>query len=588
MGRGAAGRGRVRSRLTASALLGMGAVLGLLVVMGTPVTHSVVPNLLWSAQFSALLQSGVAYPRWLPDAFVGLGSPTFVFYAPLPFYLLAAIDTLTAGWLDPYRLVGVGSAVMLACSGAAMWRWLRRRTGPRAAVLGGIAYACAPYHLFDAFVRGSLGELAAYAILPLLMMALEATLDRRPGGIPCLALCCAGLLMSHLPSALFIGGLLVPARIAWFVARHPRPAASLPVPLFGAALGGVLGLGLAAIYILPALRLLDMARMDYFAEGHYDARRWLLLSPSNWSGSDGYGFVLSLTLSLVALALAGVLAGRAAREPGPCDDAAFWPFVIIGVAVLISGIVPGIWEPASPLSRIEFPWRMLLVAEFAAIRVAMDVLARWRGLKRRVAIVVPLFLAAPALGVLIGAAASAYRMMLPDSAWRRIEAEVFRIMPDAIEYLPAGHPVVFGSRSAPSWAEIVALAGTEGGRGGIWLDPPQGEVSIRPLGPRGEAIIAVQAESPVTVVLRRFAFPLWRVQPETGGEAVEAAPHGADRLLSFPVPAGQTRWRLVWSPPPPMRLGAIVSAASAAIVLMLGAIAAWSLGGRRRVTEGDR
>ena len=572
-------RGQPGSPLVIAALLAMGVVLGLLMGIGAPVTHSVVPNLLWPAQFSALLQSGVAYPRWLPDAFAGLGSPTFVFYAPLPFYLLAVIDTVTAGWLDPYRLVGTGSAVMLACSGVTMWYWLRHRTTPRRAVLGGIAYACAPYHLFDAFVRGSLGELAAYAILPLLIAALEATLDRRPGAVPSLALCCAALLVSHLPSALFIGGLLVPARILWFAAQRRGSAR----PLLGAALGGALGLGLAAVYVFPALGLLDMARMDYFAGGHYDARRWLLLFPSSWDDRGAYGFVLSLTLSLVALALVGM---RATRAPGGRDDAAFWPMVILAVAVLISGLVPWIWEPASPFSRIEFPWRMLLVAEFAAICVAVDVVGRWQGAKRRIAIVVPVFLAAPALGLLLGSAASSYDMLFPASPWRRIEAEVFRIMPDAIEYLPAGHPVAFGSRSAPSWPEILGLAEAGRGQGGVWLDPPAGQVSIHPSGPRGEATIEVQAASPVTVVLRRFAFPLWRVLPEGGGVTVDVAPYGADRLLSFPVPAGETHWRLVWSPPLPMRLGAIVSVVSALIVLVLGAIAAWSVGVWRRIMGG--
>ncbi len=118
-------RGQPGSPLVIAALLAMGVVLGLLMGIGAPVTHSVVPNLLWPAQFSALLQSGVAYPRWLPDAFAGLGSPTFVFYAPLPFYLLVPAQILWFAPPLPMRLgaiVSVVSALIVLVLGAiAAW-----------------------------------------------------------------------------------------------------------------------------------------------------------------------------------------------------------------------------------------------------------------------------------------------------------------------------------------------------------------------------------------------------------------------------------------------------------------------------------
>src|SRR5438093_6518578 len=49
----------------------------------------------WAWQFSQALREGVIYPRWLPLNFWGYGSPTFVLYPPLAFYLVALLQFFT-------------------------------------------------------------------------------------------------------------------------------------------------------------------------------------------------------------------------------------------------------------------------------------------------------------------------------------------------------------------------------------------------------------------------------------------------------------------------------------------------------------
>src|SRR3954463_8301416 len=50
--------------------------------------------------FSAQLWSGELYPRWLTEVSAGYGSPVFLFYAPLPFYV-GSLFQFMAGW-DTY------------------------------------------------------------------------------------------------------------------------------------------------------------------------------------------------------------------------------------------------------------------------------------------------------------------------------------------------------------------------------------------------------------------------------------------------------------------------------------------------------
>jgi uncharacterized membrane protein len=144
-------------------------------------------NLTWAEQFSEQFRAFVLYPRWLPESFLGLGSPAFYFYAPLAFWIDALLSVVTFNALPlPYRLT-LSWMVILWASGLAMQAWLRRETGNgRIALWGAVAYMAAPYHLFDYFVRGAFAEFTAYLFLPLIFLSI-----RRP---VLLALSYAGLI----------------------------------------------------------------------------------------------------------------------------------------------------------------------------------------------------------------------------------------------------------------------------------------------------------------------------------------------------------------------------------------------------------
>ena len=61
-------------------------------VLGTLISHSSPHNLTWAAQFADQFRAGIAYPRWSPDSFDGLGGPTFYFYPPMAFWVDAVLS----------------------------------------------------------------------------------------------------------------------------------------------------------------------------------------------------------------------------------------------------------------------------------------------------------------------------------------------------------------------------------------------------------------------------------------------------------------------------------------------------------------
>src|SRR4030066_1242592 len=58
------------------------------------ISQDILWHFIWSEQFYKALMEGVLYPRWVDTPF-GYGSPTFIFYAPLSFYVISAINVLT-------------------------------------------------------------------------------------------------------------------------------------------------------------------------------------------------------------------------------------------------------------------------------------------------------------------------------------------------------------------------------------------------------------------------------------------------------------------------------------------------------------
>ena len=470
-------------------------------VLGTLSGHSSAQNLTWAAQFAEQLRAGVVYPRWLPDSFDGLGSPAFYFYPPLPFWIDGMVDLLTFGALPVIARLPVTWAVLLWASGLAMYAWLRSETAnKRIALWGALAYMAAPYHLYDHYTRGALAEFAAYVFLPLVLLSI-----RRPVW---LALSYAGLLLSHLPTAMLVTIIVVIP----FVLLRLRDWRAL----MAAAAGGSLGLGLAAIYLVPALTLQSWISAEQLWTAFYDARRWLLFVPSRWPEEFTMQVVVPLAIAY-GIACLTVLAFFRARAP-----AVFFALVALVCLALMAGVVPWFWEV--PLfAKVQFPWRLLVAVEFAVV-TALSVASVDR--LRRPGLVL---LAAAAI-----ATVPALRVLVHDTGVRIAFNRTGRTLTqqDAKEYEPHGFPL----GDSPSYEQLglQPLAGVP-----LISCVPQPRTCQARAGRFGVLTVEVDADRPTSVVLRRFFFPAWHIEPEA-----VIAPTPDYRLVQFDASPGRQTYRL--------------------------------------------
>jgi hypothetical protein len=545
-------------------------VLLLFAASFTPLSHALWSGLapidsynsIWAEAFGAALRRGEFPPRWLPEGFHGLGASSFYFYPPLAFYVAAVFDGLTGGLLSAEQLTAWACFVMTFAGSLGMYAWLRPQTSGWTALVAGAVYAVTPYHLLDIFARGALGEVAVHAVLPFLALSMQRA-ARSVAWIAPLALCLAGVILGHVAVALPIGLIAAPAFALWLIARAaPQERLAATARL---AAGAILGLGVAASYLAPALGLQAASSMNFMwgpAGSAADPASWTLLNSARWPSpplAKGMAW-LGWTYGAAALVVM-LLPGRAA---GP-RAAMARPWALVCLVAIVAYAFPAAWHGplSSILNKMQFPFRMLVMVEFALVSAVCLALT---GQRRRWGLV---------LVGLIGAALYVPYRHDVGSAFERAEdypanadaTIVERIRHGRLpeEHLPAAFfydPKIMVSRVYLDGYERLPLVRT--------IDPAARVLAASQY-PDGSLAVRLEAPAATRVVVRRFYFPAWRADVVRPGKdpQVPTSSTGPSRILTFTALPGQHVYRLHIVRTPIEKLGDGIALAALLAVLLL-------------------
>ncbi|MCK8465116.1 hypothetical protein MUY35_14755 [Aliiroseovarius sp. S1339] len=336
--------------------------LFLFVLAGFSNGDSALYNYPWTVQYINAFDGGAFLPRHLPGLWAGLGGYDFFFYAPLPFWFMAAITAPVCTGCTPETTFVLTAGLFWLLGGVTVGVFLRRFFDPRPAIIGAIAYLLLPYHLWiDWFMRQAVGEFAAYAFLPLVALGFDAIrLQQRRGWI--LAVGVAGVTLCHLPTALLAAHVFAALTLVILVhlLRHKQNLTRFLLPLIGwTTLGGLL----SCFYWLPAIMLLDTVSPDALYTSHFVAERWLFrlpFDPPNLIIAKAilFGFLAVLPFIVVA----AVYARGALR---------LWIIVPVALSLFLNlEVSEFIWQHWM-INRVQFPWRLMIFVDFsAAIAVA--------------------------------------------------------------------------------------------------------------------------------------------------------------------------------------------------------------------------
>ena len=520
---------------------------------------------------------GIVYPHWTPSANFGAGEPRFVFYPPLTWMMGAAL-----GAVLPWQFVPIAMTYLLIAGTGLATRALARYAlteGP--ATLAGCVALFSGYAMFTAYERSAFAELAGGIFIPLvLLFALSSSEFSGPvwrrafnGTTAQLALAVAGAWLSNPTVGVMACYLL--AAVALVAALLSRSWA----PVMRAAAGGVLGMGLIAVYLVPAAweqRWVDIHQVTQ-DPGQTLENNWLfavhadpLLAPHD----EVLHTASMIVVIMIVVALGGLLVcWLRGRLPG---ERRWWiPLALIPPAVLFLQFPFSrpLWNLLPELRFLQFPWRWLLVLEapmaifFAA---AVSCSRAWRRAGVWTACIA-VFLAMTAF------AARDLFQVCDDEDNVFAMQDVYRSghgFSGTNEYEPIGADNSLVATGLPR-ACLVSDPTTVLGKEADSPDSPPGwdatqgtcesTFAAKDARPEHLRIIAATPHAGY-MVLRLRSYPAWRVS--VNGRQLNNLPRRADGLIAVPVSQGPVYLTVDWATTPDVLAGRWLSGLT--LILLTG------------------
>lgn len=291
------------------------------------------------------------------------GYPLFNFAYPAPYYLGLIPLLLKAGLVTSIKIIFVGmtflSGLGMFFLGKALWKH------NLAGIVAAILFLYLPYRMVDIYVRGSLGEITALAVVPFLFLAYYFLISKPSLFFSAVSSLLLGLLLlSHnIQSLLFFPVLLVFIALLLYRTKNK--------PIKEVVLSLVVGLGLSAFFVIPALiekRHILLATIPIADRSLYFVTLQQLVIPS-W----GYGVPTDTTnpftyqigvaqlLGLVVLVFSFFQLYKSNAKKGSIElyvALSFVSMIVMAVLMLFSFSAP-VWKILPLLSEINYPWTLL-------------------------------------------------------------------------------------------------------------------------------------------------------------------------------------------------------------------------------------
>lgn len=537
------------------------------------------------------LESGVLICRWMPDQFLGYGTPLLNLYSPAVYYVIAGFYMLGLGWVNATK---AAMAVFMIFSGIAAYGYATDFLSRRAALLAAVVYVYVPYHLVNAYYRGDLPEFFAMGWFPALLWAFgrivrPGTLRSRLPFVVAAAACYAGLILTHNLSAFIYTGVLIMycgflllrgiVERQWGLLGAIRPAGMLLGATF-------LAYALTAYLSLPAILeksdiqlegLLYVSHADHFPSlKDIMPNRVIHIYGIIFPESPEYAYKMGLVQ--VALGGLGALVALAffKRFPFRARGEAVISMVVFAVAFWFTR-PPSLWAwdsiPLLPFA--QFPWRFLLLMALPTSVLTgfiVDVFS-----ERLQRIVLPVLIVFTLLTNTLGLRPIMANTVEGDV--NHADAARFELMYHLLGTTVAGEYIPRWVTAKPFISpEALALAlGGESPAVHVPTSDPSIQVERLTKG-TNEQTFQVDAPSAGRIVLNTVFFPGWRA--EVNGQPAEIGITQPQGLIGVQVPPGQSSVRIVFGNTPVRTTGEMISLAALILTLAL-LVVAWARVPRR-------
>nr|WP_245555452.1 6-pyruvoyl-tetrahydropterin synthase-related protein [Baaleninema simplex] len=510
-------------------------------------------HITWIQHFSHQVFEGVAYPRWLAGTNYGYGSPTFVFYPPLSYYLGTFFKSLG---LNIDRTLSVLFTGCIFLAGFNFYIYGRYRWGKIAGIVGGIYYMSLP-GIFNSVFYGALASALATSLIPLGMYFTDRAVRRQSWCI-FLAIFWFFIALTHAPSLLLF-------TLAWFGYLLALGLQKKWKVIVAPASSAFLGFGMASFYLIPAILEQKWINIDYMADSKGGWREnmlgsdslpfFVLNSPGKPNSVVAYGVLCAIALFLALLAIS-LTTKKTQKKQKIFREAIGWSIALTILVFIMSQWSEPIWEQFSFLQKVQRPTRFLSLFSFCSAGLAATATQFSLEVKKTLKIFLALLLTL-AIGFGLRHSYKLSRAMpVLHNPGRgeivtldRLKTTLYDPYSDSLidvpEYrplLPDGSPPPAPSPNQPKVRVVEGDAEIEIEQWGSYVRQLQ-----------------VNAGSSATVRTRTYYYPAWKLTIDGQRRDIERPPDGT---MEFVVEPGSSEVRLEYGSTFPFNLGIAASLAS--------------------------
>ena len=279
------------------------------------------------SSFYDTMRDGQIPVRMLERLNNGYGYPVANFLYPGFMYIGSIIHVLGFGFVDTVKILMISSIFL---SGFFTYFWLKKIFDPIASVAGSLFFVYTPYHLYDIYVRGSVGEILAFVFIPFTLWQIE----RR--STPVAALGVFLLIISHNSLAL----LMLPIIILYGFMRWSFLSTVYSIGL---------GILLSSFFIIPAATELSFTKFSSISVSN----PLNYFSPLALIGYSSVGVLILVTSLLIF--------NRKTLDQLPYLNLVFLFFITSVGSILMSSSISSFAWDFIPSQLLQFPFRLLSI-----------------------------------------------------------------------------------------------------------------------------------------------------------------------------------------------------------------------------------
>jgi hypothetical protein len=517
--------------VTVLALSSLYCVLPLLTHKAIPMGHDTSFHIFQADQFLEGIRSGLLYPRWLADANNGYGSPNFIFYAPLTYYLVVFVHL----W-EPSMIMSMVYVIWAGffLSGLTMFLAARKMYGIRGSLLSAVVYQMLPFHVINLYHRGAFAELLAFSFLPLFFCFLVKSGKSRLS-MAGLSLTYAGLIFTHLVTG-FIFTVFAGVYLLYGLCFSGEKKTLLKT-----AVSLLIGLGISAVYLVPAVMERKYVHIDVLLIGIYQFAGNFMFDFRGHLFEIFYRLLnMTVLLEMSFFLLIVLLLKKLSAEEIRKDPNRFLILVFIGAFFLTTPLSRPVWDLIPQFPFLQFPWRWIIVMELSLCFLIASSYSLVKAKDSRLAAFVKTFVMVLLILLAQLPKQNIHNATISENDLVRLKRldQWENVLDEKLEYLPIWTTNRENVLTRTSGDRVAVISGQASTRVAEWA-PESRTIEVRAL---SDAVIRIST----------FYYPGWEITRDEGYAAMDVERETGSLLVSVPGGAhailatfGDTRLRRI-------------------------------------------